>query len=43
MVTDRPYRAGRTPAEAHAELRRVSDSQLHAPVVEALLAELTTS
>ncbi len=43
MVTDRPYRGARTPAEAHEELRRVSDSQLHAPVVEALLAELTTS
>jgi len=43
MVTDRPYRAARTPAEAHQELRRVADSQLHASVVDALLAELTTS
>lgn len=29
--------------EAHEELRRVTDSQLHSPVVEALLAELTTA
>ena len=41
MVTDRPYRSARTPAEAHEELRRVANSQLHAPVVEALLAELS--
>jgi putative nucleotidyltransferase with HDIG domain len=42
MVTDRPYRAARTTAEAHEELRRVADTQLHGPVVEALLSELTT-
>jgi HD-GYP domain-containing protein (c-di-GMP phosphodiesterase class II) len=40
IVTDRPYRAGRTPAEAAAELRRVAGSQLDAHVVEALLDEL---
>ena len=40
IVTDRPYRAARTPAEAADELRRVAGSQLDARVVEALLDEL---
>jgi HD-GYP domain-containing protein (c-di-GMP phosphodiesterase class II) len=40
IVTDRPYRAGRTPAEAMAELRRVAGTQLDEQVVTALLAEL---
>jgi HD-GYP domain-containing protein (c-di-GMP phosphodiesterase class II) len=41
IVTDRPYRPARPPAEAAAELRRVAGSQLDARVVEALLAELS--
>ncbi|MEA2140055.1 MAG: hypothetical protein QOC91_154 [Solirubrobacteraceae bacterium] len=41
IVTDRPYRAARTPAEAAAELRRVAGSQLDAGVVQALLDELS--
>jgi HD-GYP domain-containing protein (c-di-GMP phosphodiesterase class II) len=40
IVTDRPYRAGRTPAEAAAELRRVAGTQLDELVVTALLNEL---
>jgi HD-GYP domain-containing protein (c-di-GMP phosphodiesterase class II) len=40
IVTDRPYRPGRTPAEACAELRRVAGAQLDPAVVDALLAEL---
>ena len=40
IVTNRPYRAGRTPAEAAAELRRVAGTQLDELVVAALLAEL---
>jgi HD-GYP domain-containing protein (c-di-GMP phosphodiesterase class II) len=40
IVTDRPYRAGRTPAEAVAELRRVAGTQLDEQVVAALLREL---
>jgi len=40
IVTDRPYRAGRTPAEACAELHRVAGSQLDSCVVEAVVAEL---
>lgn len=40
IVTDRPYRAGRTPAEAMAELRRVAGTQLDEQVVAALLGEL---
>ncbi len=40
IVTDRPYRAGRMPAEAAAELRRVAGTQLDKLVVAALLAEL---
>ncbi len=43
MVTDRPYRSARTPAEAHAELRRVAGSQLDAGVVTVLLEELGVS
>jgi HD-GYP domain-containing protein (c-di-GMP phosphodiesterase class II) len=41
IVTDRPYRKGRTRAEACAELQRVTGSQLDAEVVQAVLAELS--
>ena len=41
IVTDRPYRPARTPAQARAELRRVAGGQLDANAVEALFAELT--
>ena len=40
IVTDRPYRAARSPREARKELRRVAGAQLDARVVEALLDEL---
>jgi len=40
IVTDRPYRRGRTPGEACDELARVAGSQLDAAVVDAVLAEL---
>jgi HD-GYP domain-containing protein (c-di-GMP phosphodiesterase class II) len=40
IITDRPYRAGRSPGEACEELRRVAGSQLDALVVDALVAEL---
>jgi len=40
IVTDRPYRAARSPAEACEELRRVAGSQLDATVVDAVVAEL---
>jgi HD-GYP domain-containing protein (c-di-GMP phosphodiesterase class II) len=40
IVTDRPYRPARTPAQAGEELRRVADAQLDAHAVQALLAEL---
>ncbi len=40
IVTDRPYRPARTPAEAAQELRRVAGTQLDARVVGALLDEL---
>jgi HD-GYP domain-containing protein (c-di-GMP phosphodiesterase class II) len=40
IVTDRPYRKGRSPEEACAELRRVAGAQLDPQVVEALLTEL---
>ncbi len=40
IVTDRPYRPARTPAEARAELARVAGTQLDARVVNALLSEL---
>jgi len=40
IVTDRPYRPARTPAEAAVELRRVAGTQLDARVVDALLEEL---
>ena len=36
MTTDRPYRAGRTPEEALAELRRCSGAQFDPDVVDAL-------
>jgi HD-GYP domain-containing protein (c-di-GMP phosphodiesterase class II) len=40
IVTDRPYRAASTPAQAHAELEHVAGSQLDPGVVTALLDEL---
>jgi len=40
IVTDRPYRPARTPAEAGQELRRVAGAQLDERVVAALLDEL---
>ena len=40
IVTDRPYRAGRTPAEAQAELERVAGEQLQDVVVASLLEVL---
>lgn len=40
IVTDRPYRAARAPAEACAELSRVAGTQLDPAVVNALLEEL---
>jgi len=40
IVTDRPYRPARSPAEAQVELLRVAGSQLDPDVVGALLAEL---
>jgi HD-GYP domain-containing protein (c-di-GMP phosphodiesterase class II) len=39
IVTDRPYRAARTPLEACEELRRVAGTQLDEIVVAALIAE----
>jgi HD-GYP domain-containing protein (c-di-GMP phosphodiesterase class II) len=40
IVTDRPYRPARTPAEAGEELRRVAGTQLDEHAVAALLTEL---
>jgi HD-GYP domain-containing protein (c-di-GMP phosphodiesterase class II) len=40
IVTDRPYRAARTPLEACEELRRVAGAQLDSRVVDAVVAEL---
>jgi HD-GYP domain-containing protein (c-di-GMP phosphodiesterase class II) len=40
IVTDRPYRAARSPREACEELRRVAGAQLDAEVVDAVVAEL---
>jgi HD-GYP domain-containing protein (c-di-GMP phosphodiesterase class II) len=40
IVTDRPYRPARTPAQARAELLRVAGAQLDARAVDALLDEL---
>ncbi len=40
IVTDRPYRPARKPAEAAIELRRVAGAQLDHGVVTALLVEL---
>ncbi len=40
IVTTRPYRPARTPAQAGAELRRVAGAQLDEGAVGALLAEL---
>ena len=40
IVTDRPYRAGRSSGEACTELRRVAGTQLDADVVAAVVAEL---
>jgi HD-GYP domain-containing protein (c-di-GMP phosphodiesterase class II) len=36
MTTDRPYRAGRPPADAVAELQRCAGTQFDPRVVEAL-------
>ncbi len=41
IVTERPYRPARTPAEAHTELCRVAGEQLDECAVQALLAELS--
>jgi HD-GYP domain-containing protein (c-di-GMP phosphodiesterase class II) len=43
IVTDRPYRAARSPLEACEELRRVAGSQLDSSVVDAVVAELARS
>jgi HD-GYP domain-containing protein (c-di-GMP phosphodiesterase class II) len=43
IVTDRPYRAARTPREACEELRRVAGTQLDTSVVDALVTELADS
>jgi HD-GYP domain-containing protein (c-di-GMP phosphodiesterase class II) len=40
IVTDRPYRAARTPRQARAELCRVAGTQLDERAVAALLSEL---
>jgi len=40
IVTDRPYRAARSPREACEELRRVAGTQLDARVVATVVAEL---
>jgi HD-GYP domain-containing protein (c-di-GMP phosphodiesterase class II) len=40
MVTDRPYRPARPPAEARKELRRVAGAQLDPSVVDAVMQEL---
>jgi HD-GYP domain-containing protein (c-di-GMP phosphodiesterase class II) len=40
IVTDRPYRPARTPAQAHDELHRVAGAQLDERAVQALVAEL---
>jgi HD-GYP domain-containing protein (c-di-GMP phosphodiesterase class II) len=40
IVTDRPYRAGRSPEEACEELRRVAGTQLDADVVAVVVADL---
>ena len=41
IVTDRPYRSGRTPEQARTELRQVAGTQLDERVVSALLSELS--
>jgi HD-GYP domain-containing protein (c-di-GMP phosphodiesterase class II) len=43
IITDRPYRPARTPAQAGEELRRVAGTQLDEHAVCALLAELGTA
>lgn len=43
IVTNRPYRQGRSPQEACAELARVAGTQLDPVVVQALLGELAES
>jgi HD-GYP domain-containing protein (c-di-GMP phosphodiesterase class II) len=43
IVTDRPYRPARTPAQARAELQRVAGAQLDAAVVQALLEVLAVA
>jgi HD-GYP domain-containing protein (c-di-GMP phosphodiesterase class II) len=41
IITDRPYRSARTPAEALAELERVRGTQLDGQVLAALIAEIS--
>jgi HD-GYP domain-containing protein (c-di-GMP phosphodiesterase class II) len=43
IVTDRPYRPARTPAQAGEELRRVAGAQLDECAVAALLTELAAA
>jgi HD-GYP domain-containing protein (c-di-GMP phosphodiesterase class II) len=43
IVTDRPYRAARSPHEACEELSRVAGAQLDVRVVEAVVAELASA
>ena len=40
LVSDRPYRAGRTPADAVQELHRVAGAQLDSDLVDVLLSTL---
>ena len=40
ITTDRPYRAGRSPQEARAELHRCAGTQFDPAVVDALIAVL---
>jgi HD-GYP domain-containing protein (c-di-GMP phosphodiesterase class II) len=40
IVTDRPYRQGRSPQEAGEELKRVAGAQLDSSVVDVLMEEL---
>jgi HD-GYP domain-containing protein (c-di-GMP phosphodiesterase class II) len=42
IITDRPYRPGRSEGEAYAELRRVTGSQLDPSLVDVVIAELGT-
>jgi HD-GYP domain-containing protein (c-di-GMP phosphodiesterase class II) len=42
IITDRPYRRARTPAEAVTELERVAGTQLDAQVIAALMTEISS-